>query len=178
MSNLTKLSTSTKIALVSLLSILVAVVLLACTLQPATPPADEDTQVAITIGYRDKYATYTTPVESNQPLGKHIDTIVSKYNLHSLYSGSNILGGRYIQELADLRPDAALNQYIFVLSSVDDPVYTGGMGIQVEYDGIMYYDLNYGIDDKRAVILQDAKYLITIIEYSRSYIIGHDLKTI
>lgn len=143
-------------------------ILFSCIPISRTPNVDNQAPmgsiVTIMIGQNNDYKTYTIDAK-NETLGSHLDRVIQQNNLHCKFSGTSIFGGRYILELDNLIPNKNNNEFIFVLANIQNPIYTGGMNIQLEYNQQIYYDLNFGIDDANSMIIQDVSYLFTIIQW-------------
>ncbi|MCL1945466.1 MAG: hypothetical protein FWF56_06680 [Firmicutes bacterium] len=123
-------------------------------------PEDNDT-VKIIVGYENNFKEYTTNV-TTEMLGKHLDRVVVENSLHVVFWNEQT-DDRFLVELDTLQPNMQNGEYIFVMANIDNPFWTGGMNLSVNYNGETFYDINYGFD--KMPILDDVSYLFTIIKY-------------
>jgi len=152
-----------KIKMLSIVATLFALVaMVGCLVNDTGKKPNVGDQVNIIIGRDNLYKKYSTEYVLDQTLGDHLDAIIQETSMHNKFGGSQFIGGdRYIEELDTLIPQ--YGEYIFILANDDDPLYTGGMGLQAEYDGQVFYDLNAGLDQVQ--IRAGVSYLFTILKW-------------
>jgi hypothetical protein len=129
-------------------------------------PETGDT-VKIIIGYENDYTEYTVDIIVNsegepEMLGKHLDRVIQDNTLNVVYWNQQT-DDRFLAELGNLKPNMNNGEYIFIMANIDDPFWTGGMNMSVEYKGEVFYDTNYGFD--KMPILEGVSYLFTVIKW-------------